>query len=172
MSQPVLRTERLTLRPFATGDAVALHRFLRDPAATRYWSDPHRSFAESQAFVDGTIAGASAEVCDFVIEREGQVIGKAGMWGRPEVGFFVLPEFQRMGYAREALTAIVPHLFQAYELDRLIADVDPENAASIALLKGLGFTIKGQRAQTIRIGGRWCDSLDMVLTRTEWDARA
>lgn len=172
MSQPVLKTARLTLRPFAPEDAQPLHTFFTDPLATRYWGDVHDSFEQTRAFVESTITGDPAQVCDFVIERKGQAIGKAGMWGRPEIGFFILPAHQRKGYAGEALRAIIPHLFAAYGIDKLIAETDPENAASLALLGGLGFRIVGRRDRTIRIAGRWCDSIDLSLTRADWDARA
>ena len=165
MTQPVLRTARLTLRPFETTDAQALHTFFSDPVATRFWSDPHQSLDESRAFVDGTIAADPTETCDFVIDLDGQAIGKAGMWKSPEIGFFVLPMHQRKGFAREALSAILPHLFDAYDMPRLIADVDPRNAASIGLLTSIGFKETHRAERTIRIQGEWCASIYFALER-------
>lgn len=166
MSQPVLRTERLVLRPFRPDDSLPLHRFFSDPVATRFWSDTHDSLEQSRAFVDGTIAADPAESCDFILDLDGKVIGKAGMWKAPEIGFFVLPAYQRQGYAFEALSAVIPHLFQTYDMDQLVADVDPANAASIGVLTKLGFHETHRAERTMQIRGVWCDSVYFALDRT------
>ncbi len=167
MTQPVLRTERLTLRPFSAADIAPLHTFFSDPDATRFWSDTHKTIDETRAFVEGTIAADPATTCDFVIERNGEAIGKAGMWQAPEIGFFVLPAHQRQGIAREALVAVIPHLFSAYDMGELTADVDPDNAASIGLLKSLGFRETHRAERTLQIRGQWCDSVYFALGRDE-----
>lgn len=151
-------------------DSEQLHVFFADPVATRFWDTTHETLEKTRAFVSGTMAGDPAEVCDFVIERQGRVVGKAGMWKKPDIGFFVLPLYQRQGYAREALSAIIPHLFDAYKINALTADVDPDNTASIALLTALGFHETHRRERTIEIRGVWCDSVYFALERTDWSA--
>ncbi len=165
MSPPVLKTARLTLRPFEPRDISPLHVFFSDPHATRYWSNPHETLDETRAFVDATIAADPKRSCDFVIERDGTAIGKAGMWQMPEIGFFVLPAHQRRGYGREALSAILPHLFATYDMDALTADVDPQNVASLTLLQSLGFIETHRAERTMAIQGKWCDSIYLALQR-------
>ena len=164
MPQPVLTTERLTLRPFQADDVDPLFAILSDREAMRYWG-PHETRSETERLVAGTM-NASADVsCDFVIERDGRVVGKAGMWERPEIGFFVAPEHQRQGIATEALNAVIRYLFQTYDLGTLTADVDPRNTPSIMLLKNLGFVETGRAKATIQILGEWCDSVYLALHR-------
>ncbi len=164
---PVLKTERLLLRPFRTSDIEPLHNFFfSDPHATRYWSDTHETLDQTRTFVEGTIAADPAKSCDFVIEMEGLPIGKAGMWQSPEIGFFVFPGLQRLGIARESLSAIIPHLFASYDMDALTADVDPRNDASIGLLRSLGFEETHRAERTMQIRGEWCDSIYFALQRT------
>jgi len=167
IEQPVLSSKRLILRPFEMRDAEALHVFFADTEATRFWDNPHTSFAETEAFVEGTRNALPSKTCDFILELDGRVIGKAGMWSKPDVGFFVLPAFQRQGFAREALEMILPHLFATYDIPALTADVDPDNLASLALLTGLGFRETGRAHRTIEIGGRWCDSIYLALNRAD-----
>lgn len=107
----ILQTERLVIRPFHMSDVPALHVFLSDPVATQYWADPHKEIAETEAFVKGTMEADPAICRDFILEQDGQVIGKAGCWQAPEVGFFLLPPFQSQGYMREALDTVLPYLF-------------------------------------------------------------
>ncbi len=166
LEQRILRTKRLILRPFETADAEALHVFFSDAEATRYWDNAHQHVSETEAFVEGTRNANPAKTCDYVLIFEGDVIGKAGMWSNPEIGFFVLPAFQRQGFAREALAKIIPHLFQTYDMPALTADVDPENQGSLALLSELGFRETGQAQGTLKIGERWCDSVYLALERS------
>lgn len=121
--------------------------------------------AQTQDFVRSTIGASPVGTCDFVIERDGKPIGKAGMWQRPDIGFFVHPAHQRQGVAREALTAIIPHLFATYPEPVLTADVDPRNHASTALLRSLRFPETDRAARTIEICGEWCDSVYFALDR-------
>ncbi|MEM9342634.1 MAG: GNAT family N-acetyltransferase [Pseudomonadota bacterium] len=164
-SKPVLTTHRLHLRPYRIADTQPLHRFFRDPEAMRYWGNRHRTLTETLDFVRMTMAADPATTCEFVIERDGEVIGKAGMWRAPEIGFFILPGHQRKEYAYEALSALIPHLFARYDISHLTADVDPRNTACLALLARLGFTETHRAERTIEIDGDWCDSIYFQLTR-------
>lgn len=71
------------------------------------------------------------------------------------------------GIATEAVTAVLDRLF-AEGQRRVFADVDPDNRASRALLKRLGFTLEGRlRAEwETHIGVR--DTMLYGLLRAEW----
>ena len=166
MSQPVLTTRRLRLRPFRTGDIDGFHAILSDPRIMRYWGDLHVDRAATEGFVKGTIAAPADITCDFAIERDGVLIGKAGMWRKPEIGFFIHADHQRQGYAREALDVILPHLFSTYDIDPLTADVDPRNTASLTLLKILGFVETHRATGTMTMNGELCDSVYLALRRS------
>ncbi|MBW8305082.1 MAG: GNAT family N-acetyltransferase, partial [Brevundimonas sp.] len=56
------------------------------------------------------------------------------------------------------------------EIDELIADVDPENAASIRLLERLGFVRTGFAERTWNVGGEWKDSFFYGLSHARWRA--
>jgi RimJ/RimL family protein N-acetyltransferase len=170
---PVLITARLRLRRPARGDLAAFHGFLGDPRAMRYWSCPaHATLGESRDFLDRTLEAAAAGLSDeFVIERDGRVIGKAGAWRLPELGFILHPDHWRQGLAREALGAVIGHLFATHALARLTADVDPGNAASLGLLAHLGFQRTGTARRTLMWGEEWRDSVYLALDRAVWAAR-
>jgi [ribosomal protein S5]-alanine N-acetyltransferase len=114
------------------------------------------------------MAGNASGSDDFVIERDGRVIGKAGFWKLPEVGYILHPDHWGLGLGTEAVRAVIAHVFLCRPVDLLTADVDPANLASIRLLERLGFERTGFAARTWHIGGEWKDSLYYGLTRARW----
>lgn len=167
-----IRTDRLVLRHARPGDLDDLHAVFSDPGAMRWWSTlPHTTLDETRTWLDGMIAGNVAGSDDYVIERDGRVIGKAGIYRMPDVGYILHPDHQGQGFASEALTAVIAHVFATRPVETLTADVDPENAASIRLLERLGFQQTGSAERTWNIGGDWKDSLYYALTRADWAAR-
>ena len=158
-----LRTPRLRLRRARPDDLEPMHAVLSHPAAMRYWSTtPHEDLARTAAWLADMIATDGE---DFVIEREGRVIGKAGCYSLPSVGYILHPDAWGQGFASEALGAAIAHVFAARGVDRLTADVDPRNAASLGLLKKLGFAETHRAARTWLVGGEWCDSVYLALDR-------
>ena len=50
-------------------------------------------------------------------------------------------------------------------VQRVLADVDPRNQASLRLLKSVGFEVVGRRERTFETHLGWCDSVDLELGR-------
>ena len=164
-------TARLTLRSARPDDLEAMHAVLSDPRATRWWSTPpHDSLEQTAAWLDSMIANGPDHP-DFVIELDGLVIGKAGFWRLPDVGYILQPDHWGQGIAGEAVGAAIDHVFATRDLDDLTADVDPDNAASIRLLERLGFVKTGFAERTWNIGGEWKNSLYYGLSRGDRSAR-
>ncbi len=161
-----IRTDRLVLRRARPDDLAAIHEVLSEPEAMRYWSTPpHCSVEETRLWLDSMIEEAPGERDDFIVEHEGRVVGKAGCWRLPEIGFILHPDVWGRGLAREALAAIIPYLFDLYPIPRIVADVDPRNLASLGLLTGLGFEETGHAKGTWQIGEESCDSIYLALPR-------
>lgn len=165
----VLVTERLRLRPATMEDVAAFHAVLSNVEATRYWSTPpHQTLEQTRTWVEAMIASPPEDSADFVVELDGRAIGKAGFYRLPEFGFILHPDTWGRGLAREALTALFDHVLGDRGLPRAIADVDPRNARSLALLDRLGFVRTGYRERTYRLEDGWADSVDLALERTAW----
>ena len=173
MPEPTLRTERLVLRRARLDDLDAIHAVLSDARAMRYWSTlPHRTVAQTRAWLTSMIEAPAAESDDFVVTLEGAVIGKAGFWRLPEIGFILHPSHWGRGYAFEALQAVIGHVFATRDLPQIVADVDPRNAASLRLLARLGFSETSRSTRTWLIGTEWCDSVYLALPRPAAATRA
>ena len=165
-------TSRLILRSARPDDLEAMHAVLSDPRATRWWSTPpHETLEQTKGWLDGMIANGPDHP-DFVVELDGRVIGKAGFYAMPDVGYILHPDVWGQGLAAEAVGAAIDHVFQAHDVETLTADVDPDNAASIRLLERLGFVRTGFAERTWNVGGVWKDSLYYALSRPDRTAKA
>ena len=173
MSTLSLQTPRLRLRRARMDDLADIHAVLSDPLAMRYWSTlPHQTLAQSEDWLRAMVAADPALSDDFVIEFEGRVIGKAGCWRRPDIGYVLHSSHWRKGLGREALQAVISHLFAAHVGPQALrADVDPRNQASLGLLASLGFVETHRASRTWHIGDEWCDSVYLALPRDAWPAR-
>lgn len=164
-------TARLRLRQPTLDDLEAVHGFLSDPASMRYWSTPpHAEVGQTRDWLANMISEGAVTDCDFLIEHEGRVIGKAGCYAPPEIGYILHPSAWGQGLAFEALAAVIPHVFAVQPIDALTADVDPRNTASLKLLERLGFSETGRAARTWNVGGEWCDSIYLGLSREAWSS--
>ncbi len=162
----MIRTERLVLRPPTMADAPPMHQVLSNEIAMRHWSTlPHATLAQTEAWVASMIeaerAGTSTDDC--IVELDGRVIGKAGFWREPELGFILHPDHHRRGLATEALTALLDRAFSVRLMPRVVVDVDPKNHACLALMARLGFQEFDRASRTFCRGGVWSDSVFLEL---------
>lgn len=172
MDDNIVRTERLLMRRAEVRDLGALHALLSNKEAMRYWSTPpHSSLHQSREWLKGMMASPEGESDDFVVEYEGRVIGKAGFWRLPEIGYIFHPDKWGRGLGLECLTALIDRAFRRCDVDTLCADVDPRNAASLRLLAKLGFSETRRESATILVGDEWCDSVYLELTGEAWRQR-
>ncbi len=168
MTPNVISTPRLTLRRAVASDLSELHVLMSDPRTMRYWSTPeHDTLEQTRHWLDGMLTRAGTSD-DFLIEHRGRVVGKAGAWQLPEVGFLLHPDLWGQGFAREAMDAVITHLFAHHDLDVLTAEADPRNSASLRLLGRLGFTETGRAERTMLWRDEWCDSVYLALSRADW----
>lgn len=159
-------TERLILRRAREDDLEAMHAVLSNPVAMRYWSTlPHDSLDQTRDWLASMIEDDPAVREDFIVERDGRAIGKAGCYRLPEIGYILHPDHWGLGFATEALTAVIAHIFAHHPIEALRADIDPRNTASIGLLERLGFTPTHRAERTWKIGEEWCDSVYYALRR-------
>lgn len=168
---PILLTPRLRLRSRTADDAGALFATMSDPVAMR-WSrapfedldelrDYFADFREDRGWRCWTIARhGDARALGFVATH-------AGRRRVSEVGYLLARTAWGQGIAHEAVGAVIDQLF-AEGKRRVFADTDPENRASNALLKRLGFRREAllEGEWETHIGLR--DSVIWGVMRDEW----
>lgn len=170
---PRLRVRGLRLRAARPDDLDGLHEILSMPEAMRYWSTPpHETLDETKAWLASMMASTPDISADYIIEHNGVLIGKVGFFRLPELGYILHPRAWGQGFAREAVTAVLDHVFDKGIVEQVIAESDPANDGSIRVLTSLGFVQTGAAKATIMIGGVWCDSVYFALERSDWAKRA
>ena len=76
------------------------------------------------------------------------LVGSGGFKSKPqsgavEIGYGTLKQFQRQGYATEAVSALTQWALSQPDVLRVVADALPENTASVRVLEKNGFTEAG-----------------------------
>ena len=113
-------------------------------------------FEEGGKEVEGWYGWYAVREADAQFPRA--LVGGGGYFGPPspegmvEIGYSVLPEWRRMGYATEIVRALVDHASSLAHVTRIIAHTAESNTASIVVLNRCGFKAAGtgQAAGTLR----------------------
>lgn len=160
LAPPILRTERLRLRPFAPGphDVEALLPVLGDPVSMRWYPAPFDREAV-RVWVERQLERYATEGIGLLVIEDGatgEVLGDCGLSYQdvdgerlPELGWHVRRDRQRQGIATEAGAACRDWAFTSTDVPLLISLIRPENVASRRVAEKLGFAIGGG---TIRAG--------------------
>ena len=150
VAQPVIETDRLTLRPLRKSDAGVLELVgsdVRVASMTRTIPHPLPPGA-TEAFISTAL---SADRREDIWAMDGTKSGRSEVMGvialermdrnQSEVGYWVAPAFWRTGLASEAVAALVeanPH-----DDATMFASVFQDNPVSARVLTNLGFAYLG-----------------------------
>ena len=145
-----LRTDRLLLRPIQAEDWHAIRAIWAAlaPLPSAQYDRPFDLTPEHVRSRVSRWAAASAagtEHLFFAVCLEGDVIGYFAFnrrEGSHEVGYSFHPSHHGRGYAREALSALLSHLY-GLGVTRFSAGTALANTPSVKLLTGLGFRFVG-----------------------------
>src|SRR4051812_5936890 len=176
---PTIVTERLRIGALETNDAESLFGYLSHESVAQFHSWVPSSADDARAFIDrnaavpfnrndtwSQLAIRSATTGELVGDLGVHFVGEDGQ--QVEIGFTISPAHQRNGYAREAVLALLDHLFTALKKHRVFASVDPRNDASLALLRALGLRQEAHFRESLFWKGGWVDDIVFGILRSEW----
>jgi RimJ/RimL family protein N-acetyltransferase len=135
-------------------DLDALARLHAEETFWRYPFGRGWSRGETEAFLERTLAryaDPGLGVCAVVVRDTGELAGWAGLavpqflpeiLPAVEVGWRLGNQFWGRGYATEAGAEWVRHGFDVLALDEIVSIYEPDNLASGAVMKRLGFTLE------------------------------
>jgi RimJ/RimL family protein N-acetyltransferase len=143
----IARTERLRLRVVTEDDALVHLALVNDPIFIEFIGDRGQRTLDDarRALADGPVAMLARHGhAMYTVElHDGTPVGFCGLLKREaldyvDLGYAFLPAWRGQGYALEAAQATVRHAV-ALGISPLAAICNPDNAASIGLLRKLGF---------------------------------
>lgn len=179
---PVLRTERLVLRPLRQDDASPLFALFNNWNVIRFLSSPPWPYTAGNArlFVGGAVArspGLNEEM--LAITRDGAFIGlinarlrEANALQRgagPNIGYWIGEPFWGQGFMSEAVRAFVRHLFTSAGPDAIYSGAFAENTASLRVQEKAGFVRDGNTTLFSKPRGGDFPHVNTVLTRTRFE---
>lgn len=153
---PTITTERLVLRPFRDSDLEAYTAVVTaEPVRAALHSPPSLGRREAWSQMAVFLGMWELRGCGHwaVEERStGVLVGRAGLnrpeiegWPGTEVGWALHPDHWGKGYATEAGAAAVRYGFAVLGEDELVSVILPENTASQAVARRLGFALAEER---------------------------
>jgi RimJ/RimL family protein N-acetyltransferase len=153
-----LKTERLTLEPLTPDHAEAMFEGFADPRLYT-WIDvsPPQNVADLKERFQ-RIAQPYAPTGELWLNwpmrtnEDGSFAGLVEATMRPDrvafLAYYVFTRFARQGFAKEACTAVIAHLFRAYDAVEIRAEMDFRNVPSRCLVEALGFKRRSHTRQT------------------------
>ena len=146
----------------------ALHGLLASPPAT-----PARYKTYLRRCREGQKLG------HFVVTEAGELAGVINIseivrdiFQSGYLGYYAFEPHAGRGHMRAGLAEVLRLAFRDYGLHRVEANIQPGNARSIALVRGLGFRHEGFSPRYLKLAGRWRDHERWALTIEDWRAAA
>lgn len=170
---------RIELSPVRRADAPALIEANRQSQSLHLpWVHSFTDQAGFDAWFGATLGGAQVSL----VARERATGAVAGLVNISQIflkgfcsaylGYYAMTGGAGRGLMAEALALAIRHGFDEIGLHRLEANIQPENQASIALVRRLGFRREGFSPRYLRIGGVWCDHERWALLADALDGAA
>ena len=166
-----IETPRLIIRPFTMEDHAALWEIFGDPVVMEhvapYTEEETRDFLRTFC-VERETPGA----CAAVRKEDGRLIGyllcnQIDEPGIYELGWIFHRSFWRQGFAYEAVSALMDHLFRVREVHKVMAETE-DTVRSMGLMEKLGLHREGVFKQHCLSRGRWLDLYWCGLLREDY----
>jgi ribosomal-protein-alanine N-acetyltransferase len=149
----VLETERLVLREVEDEDAPFMLELLNSPGFLENIGDRGvRDLEQAKSFIEERLRGSYRDhgfgMWLTVQKSDRSPVGLAGLVRRegletPDVGYAFVQRVWGRGYAQEAAAAVLAHAQGPLGIPKLAAITSPENFASMAVLRKIGFSFHG-----------------------------
>jgi RimJ/RimL family protein N-acetyltransferase len=145
-STPLIETERLRLRPVASGDLDEMVRLHADPLVARFMGPPDREWLTKWLRSSEEEWAERGHGRLAIVEQESdRFVGRSGLkyWSQfeeTEIGWALHAEARGRGYATEAARAVLDWASPQFDVPYFTAMIRPDNTASIAVAERLNMS--------------------------------
>jgi ribosomal-protein-alanine N-acetyltransferase len=176
--RPILRTERLLLRPFTVDDAPEVERYAsaREIAANTLLIPHPYPPGEAERWISGHQEAFDEErtvVFAITLLDGGELTGAIALMLTPkddrgEIGYWIGLQHWGRGYASEAAAAVLRYGFEVHQLNRIEALHFASNPASGHVIRKLGMRHEGTLRQLHKKWDQYVDAELYAMLRSEW----
>ena len=172
----ILKGKKVWLRPPKNED---FEEFVALNKASRNF---HRGLANPPLDEEGFAAflwrnEQKTDACFIICRRDDGVIAGAinlsqifrSGFQNAYLGYYLGEKFAGQGLMTEAIKLILRFSFKELKLHRIEANVQPHNAASLAILRKNGFIKEGFSRKYLKVGGRWRDHERWAIIVENWN---
>lgn len=173
-----IETPRLIIRPFTSNDALSLFTVHSNTLAVQFLPfDADQTIEETAKRINRYLFLAHEKKSYFwavILKETGEIIGRWGLFlidypnGSAEVFIMLHPDYWNKGLGSELMHAGCSYVFNHMKLNRIEATAYPENGASIAVCKKIGFDIIGMIKEYVYYKGAYWDRVLMSLTASDF----
>ena len=164
----LLETERLFLRNTRPEDAAVMFDYRNNELCARYQRGQTKDLPGIQKLVKDRMNDSVTDEENFMLavarKDSGEMVGEIVVMpndGCFSIGYTFHYVHHRKGYAFEALSCLTDLLHRQYPQMEFISFTEPENVASMALLKKLGYTDLGYAPKVeSQVFGKWLQDDD------------
>ncbi len=177
--QPILETDRLSLRPFDLSDAPTVKLLAGDFAIADTTLNISHPYEEGMAeewisTIQQEYEIGKAVTFAICLKPDGDLIGAFGLiinsrFKRGELGYWIGKEYWNSGYCTEAGRSVVKFGFQELKLHKIIAHHISRNPVSGRVLKKLGMVEEGSFKEHVLKGDRFEDLEAYGIVRSDWN---
>ena len=136
------------------------------------WVKPPITIKEYHAFLERSNQDTHQS---FLIKSDGDIAGVInineivrGCFQSAYLGYYAMAKYLRQGIMYKGLKLAMTHAFYEMTLHRLEANIQPDNVASINLVKKIGFRREGYSPRYLHIDGQWQDHERWAITSEDW----
>ncbi len=149
---PELQTDRLILRAISPRDENEIFMLRSDEKIGEFLGRPlENSIEQARDFINkriDDIANDKSVYWAITLKTSDTLIGTICLWNfseedaKADIGYELLPQFQKKGLMQEAFEAVVKFAFTKLQLRTIEAFVQKENVSSVKILEKNNFELQ------------------------------
>lgn len=162
--------ERVDLKPFSLDDLEFLYRWNNDPDYAGEYEPPEQATREE---LEEWLLEKKPGQRWYIIQTKqglgvGQLVAKEKEDNTIQVGYRVTPPERNKRLCTAAVRTVVNYLFSETDADKITAEANPRNTASIRVLEKAGFTQIDYKEKAVEINGVWMDGAVYEIKKSNW----
>ncbi len=144
----IAETKRLIISQVTIKDAPFFLKLMNTPNFLKNIGDRNiKTVSDAESYLKNGILKSYEEYgfsyYKLILKKNTKIIGIVGILKRkqlenPDIGFSMLPNYERKGFGYESSIEIIKLAKEKFKIEKLVAITNPNNNSSIKLLKKLG----------------------------------